>query len=434
MSTQSADAERGLVRVMGRWDLTAVGINQVIGSGVFVLPASIAMLVGVPSSPWPIVLAGFANTLIVLCFAEVSTRFRHAGGPYLYARQAFGSFAGFEVAWMLWLTRLASLAALANALARYLAYFLPGATSGSGRIAVVTVTIGGLALINFLGVRYGSWIVNLFTVSKLVPLLGFVLVGVFFVEPGRFSGFSPSITPGTGEAVLLLMFAFGGYELSTLPASEAQTPRRDMPFALITTIVVVCAIFLSVQLVTVGTLADVASSETPLADAAANFLGPAAGVLLAIGGLISIAGSNAGTMLAGPRVTYAMAVRGQLPAFLAHIHARYRTPGASIWLYAAVAWGLAASGSFEQMAKVSAVARLIFYVATCASVPVLRRQDDDVDGFRIPGGALVPVLAVLMSIAIIFGADRISLISGAVALAVGALLYAVYGRTEAIGA
>ena len=431
MSAQPDDGKRGLVRAMGRWDLTAVGVNQVIGSGIFVLPASVAMLVGVPSSPWPFVLAGVANTLIVLCFAEVSTRFRKTGGPYLYAREAFGSFVGFEVAWMLWLTRLASLAALANALALYLAYFLPGASSGGGRIAVVTVTIGGLALINFLGVRYGSWTVNFFTVSKLVPLLGFVFVGVFFVDPSRFSGFSASITPGTGEAVLLLMFAFGGYELSTLPAGEARTPRRDVPFALLTTIAVVCAIFLSVQLVTVGTLADVASSETPLADAAASFLGPAAGVLLAIGGVISIAGSNAGTMLAGPRVTYAMADRGQLPRFLAHIHARYRTPDASIWIYAAVAWGLAVSGSFEQMAKVSAVARLVFYVATCASVPVLRRKGGDVEGFRLPGGALVPVLAVLSSIAIILGADRVSLVSGGVALGIGALLYAAYGRTAA---
>ncbi len=429
MSEQPEDAQRGLVRAMGRWDLTAVGVNQVIGSGIFVLPASVAMLVGVPSSPWPFVLAGVANTLIVLCFAEVSTRFRNAGGPYLYARQAFGSFVGFEVAWMLWLTRLASLAALANALARYLAYFIPGASSGGGRLAVVTVAIGGLALINFLGVRYGSWTVNIFTVSKLVPLLGFVLVGMFFVDPGNFSGFSPSITAGTGEAVLLLMFAFGGYELSTLPAGEARAPRRDVPFALLTTIGVVCAIFLSVQLVTVGTLAGVASSETPLADAAASFLGPAAGVLLAIGGVISIAGSNAGTMLAGPRVTYAMADRGQLPRVLAHVHERYRTPDVSILLYAAVAWALAASGSFEQMAKVSAVARLMFYVATCASVPVLRRQGGHTEGFRLPGGALVPALAVLTSIAIIFGADRVSLASGAVALIVGALLYAVYGRT-----
>ncbi|HJO02732.1 MAG TPA: APC family permease [Acidobacteriota bacterium] len=434
MGTQPDDEEQGLVRAMGRWDLTAVGVNQVIGSGIFVLPASVAMLVGVPSSPWPFVLAGVANTLIVLCFAEVSTRFRNAGGPYLYAREAFGSFAGFEVAWMLWLTRLASLAALANALARYLAYFLPGASSGAGRLAVVTATIGGLALINFLGVRYGSWTVNFFTVSKLVPLVGFVLAGVFFVDPSRFAGFSTSITPGTGEAVLLLMFAFGGFEVSTLPAGEARTPRRDVPFALLTTIAVVCAFFLSVQLVTVGTLADVASSETPLADAASNFMGPAAGVLMAIGGLISIAGSNAGTMLAGPRVTYAMASRGQLPRFLAHIHARYRTPDASIWLYAAVAWALAASGSFEQMAKVSAVARLVYYVATCAAVPVLRRQGGDTDGFRLPGGALVPALAVLASIAIIFGADRVSLASGAAALVVGGLLYLAYGRTTTAGA
>lgn len=140
MSADSNDG--GLARVLGRWDLTAVGVNQVIGSGIFVLPAAVATLVGVVNSLWPVVYAGIANALIVLCFAEVATRFRRAGGPYVYAREAFGPFVGFEVAWMLWLTRLASLAALANALARYLGFFLPGAGAGPGRVVIVTAVIG----------------------------------------------------------------------------------------------------------------------------------------------------------------------------------------------------------------------------------------------------------------------------------------------------
>jgi len=424
-STSQPDA---LARVMGRWDLTAIGVNQVIGSGIFVLPASVAAIVGLASSPWPWVVAALANLLIVACFAEVSTHFRGAGGPYVYAREAFGPFVGFEVAWMLWLTRLSSLAARANALALYLGYFLPGAAEGAGRIVVVTITIGGLALINLVGVRYGSWTVNLFTVSKLVPIALFIGLGLFALDPAAFTGFAPRLDASTGEAVLLLMFAFGGFELITLPAGEAKTPRRDAPFALLGTIVVCALVFVAVQFVAAGTLPGLADSETPVADAAAVFMGPLGGTLVAIGGLISIAGANAGTMLAGPRVTYALAESGQLPAWFGHVHARFKTPDVSILVYAAVALVLTVSGSFEQMAKVSAVARLMFYLATCAAVPVLRRRPADFDGFRLPGGALVPVLAVGAAGAIVLRADMVSLLAGGGALVVGALLYFVTTR------
>jgi APA family basic amino acid/polyamine antiporter len=429
VSVSAGQGEAGLARVLGRWDLTAIGVNQVIGSGIFVLPASVAALVGAASSPWPFLLAAVANLLIVLCFAEVATRFRRAGGPYVYAREAFGPFVGFEVAWMLWLTRLASLAALANALARYLGYFLPGASVGTGRIVVVSLLIGGLALINLLGVRYGSWTVNFFTVSKLAPLAIFILFGVAAVDRSVFSGFTPTIDAATGEAVLLLlMFAFGGFELITLPAGEAKSPRRDVPFALLSTIGIVCVVFVAVQWVAAGTLPGIATSETPVADAAAVFLGPVGGVRGAIGGLISIAGANAGTMLAGPRVTYALAESGQIPSWFGHVHPRFRTPDVSILLYAGIALALAVSGSFEQMAKVSAVARLLFYLATCAALPVLRRSPAQTDGFRVPGGALVPALAVLVGGAIILGADAVSLLAGAIALVIGAGLYYVASR------
>jgi len=428
LSVPDVNSDGRLSRVLGRWDLTAVGVNQVIGSGIFVLPAAVAALVGVASSVWPFIVAGIANVLIVLCFAEVATRFRRAGGPYVYASEAFGPFVGFEVAWMLWLTRLASLAALANALARYLGYFVPGASVGYGRAATVTVLIGTLALINLLGVRYGSWTVNLFTVSKLVPLLVFVLFGLWAVDRSAFAGFSPTIDAATGEAVLLLMFAFGGFELITLPAGEARSPRRDVPFALLSTIGIVCLVFVAVQYVTAGTLPGVAASETPVADAAAVFLGPLGGMLVAIGGLVSIAGANAGTMLAGPRVTYALAESGQVPGWFGHVSERFRTPDVSIVIYAAIALGLALSGSFEQMAKVSAVARLIFYLATCAAVPVLRRHTAEVEGFRLPGGPIIPALAVLVAAAIIMGADAVSLASGGVALVIGAVLYRLAAR------
>jgi len=413
-----------LIRAMGRWDLTAVGVNQVIGSGIFVMPAAVAAAVGIASSPLPWVAAGIANALIVLCFAEAGTRFREAGGPYAYARTAFGPFVGFEVAWMMWVTRVVSQAALANALALYVGRFWDGAAQGVGRLLVVTIALGTLAAINLAGVRYGSMVINFFTVTKLAPLFLFIVVGLFYIEPQSFEGAFDLSRGGFGAAVLMLMFAFGGYELISIPAGEARSPRRDAPKALFLTIGIVCAIYVLVQLIAAGTLAALDTSDTPLADAAEMFGGSSFGVLIAIGALLSIAGSNAGSMLAGPRITFALGEKRQLPSFFAHVHARFRTPDVSILIYTGVAMALAYSGTFAELATLSAVARIVFYMATCAAVPILRRRiAAPDDAFELPGGILIPALALIVCVAILFGASQANLIGGAIALIVGAIFY-----------
>jgi len=424
-----------LVRAMGRWDLTAVGVNQVIGSGIFVMPAAVAAAVGVASSPLPWIAAGIANALIVLCFAEAGTRFREAGGPYVYAYKAFGPFVAFEVAWMMWVTRVVSQAALANAFALYVGRFSglsesgtrflfnEGATGGGGRILVVLLILGTLAVINLAGVRYGSWVINFFTVTKLVPLLLFLAVGLFYIEPGNFDGMLDIGAGDLAAAVLMLMFAFGGYELIGIPASESRSPRRDAPRALLLTIGIVCAVYVLVQLVAAGTLPGLAASETPLADSAEMFMGPAFGVLIAIGGLLSIAGSNAGSMLAGPRLTFAMGQKGQLPSIFAHVHPRFRTPDVSILVFAAIAFALALTGTFAQLATLSAVARIAFYMATCAAVPVLRRKVEAPDNaFELPGGVLIPALALIVSFAILASAAWADLQTGSAGAGIRGLI------------
>ncbi len=218
---------------------------------------------------------------------------------------------------------------LANALALYLGYFWPGATEGVGRALVLTATIVGLAAINFVGVRYGSWTVNFFTIGKLLPLAIFILLGFFFIDGERFTGFQQMKLEGFGQAILLLIFAYGGYELISVPAGEAQSPRAHVPQALLMTIGVAGTIFCLVQVVAVGTLPGLTESETPLADAAALFLGPLGGTLIALGGLISIAGANSGSMLAAPRMTFALGEGGQLPGVFAHVHGRFRGPSRS---------------------------------------------------------------------------------------------------------
>ncbi len=225
-NNQTTSSGPTLLRALGQWDLTAIGVNQVIGAGIFVLPAAVAALVGQAASPMIWIAAAAANAIIILSFAEAGSRFRDAGGPYLYAKEAFGPFVGFEVAWMMVLTRVASQGALAAAFTLYVGYFWKGATEGFGRVLVITALLTLLAIINLRGVRQGSWTVNFLTVGKLLPLIVFALLGLWHVDWSRFGGLMQPKLDGVGQAVLLLMYAFGGYELITIPAGEARSPRK----------------------------------------------------------------------------------------------------------------------------------------------------------------------------------------------------------------
>src|SRR4051812_45754312 len=223
-----------LRRELGRWDLTAIGINQVIGGAVFAMPAALAALVG-GWSPILIVGVGVASLLIAATFAEVGSRFDATGGPYLYTRAAFGRFAAFEVGWMQWFTRVASWASVINVLVASLGFYWPALTAGVARTALLTAIIAGLAMINVLGIRQSAWVVNALTIGKLLPLALFILVGVTALVKGGFEIHELPSLADLSNSALLLIFAFGGYEVIPVPAGESKDPRRTVPFALIMT-------------------------------------------------------------------------------------------------------------------------------------------------------------------------------------------------------
>jgi APA family basic amino acid/polyamine antiporter len=417
-----------LKRELGRWDLTAIGVNQVIGSAVFALPAALAARAG-PWSPWMVAAVGVASMLIALSFAEVASRFDGTGGPYLYTRAAFSRFAAFEVGWMMWFTRVASWAAVINVLVSSLGFYWPVLTTGSSRAILITTIIAALAAINIRGIRQSSFVVNVLTAGKLVPLVVFIAAGLFFVDWTRLR---LSATPSLAElsaSGLLLIFAFGGYEIVPVPGGEARNPRRDVPFALIMTIIIVTAVMTLAQIVAVGTFPGLGASKTPLADAALLFLGGAGAAMITLGAIFSTSGNNMGGALSGSRNLFALAEQGDLPAFFGRVHPAFRTPVNAILVTAGVALVLALSGTFQSMAAVSAISRLLVYVATCASM--LRLRSSRFEGvvtpplFVVPFGPIVPVAAIAIAMTIVAGATPIQLRNGAAALVVGAILYAL---------
>src|SRR5687768_1287801 len=209
--TAPATSATGLRRVVTRWELVGIAINDVIGSGVYLLPAAAAALLG-PASLWAVLLAGGAVLLLVLCFAEAASHFDEPGSGYVYTREAFGPFVGFEVGWMTWLARVASVASLSNGFAQAMTFIWPGAGDGLTRVFMVALPLGLVTWINIVGVKQGARVAAGFTVAKLVPLLVLVIFGIFAVEWGRIFPVPAPDSAKFGEAALLLLFAYAGFE------------------------------------------------------------------------------------------------------------------------------------------------------------------------------------------------------------------------------
>jgi APA family basic amino acid/polyamine antiporter len=428
MTQTSAPATVGLRRELGRWDLTAIGINQVIGGGIFLIPAALAGEIGA-WGPIAFLAVGLTSLLVGLCFAEVGSRFDSTGGPYLYTRAAFGRLAGFEVGWMQWFTRVTSQASNANGIALALGFYWPAMTGGAGRALLLAGLITALAAINVRGIRQSAWVVNALTIAKLVPLAIFIGVGVFFMRTGLLAPLPAVTWRQAAAAALLLNFAFGGFDVIPVPAGESTNPRRHVPFALVMTIVSVTLIMALAQMVTAGTLPGLAAAKTPMADAALLFMGGGGALLIGVGSILSMTGNNAGHILTGSRMLYALAENRELPAFFGRIHRTWRTPANAIVFTSLVALALALSGSFAKLAAASAVARLITYAGACASTLALRQARFTTivrpPTFVIRFGPVVPLLAVLISLAVLAGASWEQMTTGAAALVAGAVLFGV---------
>ncbi|MEO8193534.1 MAG: APC family permease [Gemmatimonadales bacterium] len=390
-------AERpSLIRAIGRWALTAAIINGVIGSGVFGLPAPVAAFAG-EWSPVTVLIAGFGIFVIVLCFAEVGSRFDGAGGPYLYTRTVFGPAVGFQIGWLHIWTRLLSCAAVLNVLSSYLSPLVPWAGSPVGRASVMIFTMTLVTVVNVIGVKQAAWTVSAFTIAKLLPLALLIVLGLFQLD-AEVIATQRVVEPKWTEAVLLLMFAYGGFESGVVAGSESRDPKRDTSFALITAMLLITLIYCLVQLVVVGVLPHAASSKAPVAETLGAILGPSGLLVGSVAVIISVYGWLTGFSLMGSRIVYSMASEGELPKVLSRVHATTRTPQVAIVVNSAIGLGLGLSSNFGQLATFGAIARLGIYIATCAALIALRRKSGIPQTFSAPAGIAMAVIGILFCI------------------------------------
>jgi APA family basic amino acid/polyamine antiporter len=388
----------GLVRTIGRWSLTALMINSIIGSGVFGLPSVVAGHLG-RWAPMAYLIAGVGIALIAGCLSEVASQFQETGGPYLYARETQGRFWGIQIAWLTWLSRIAAGSGTANLFTTYLGQLIPGATQPVYRAMILTVLIGVLAVANYVGVRSGTRVSDFFTATKVLLLVIFIGAGLGWLK--IHGGVTAAPLPHAIEVkdwletVLVLVYAYGGFEAVLLATGELRDPRHDAPVALLAGLAVVAVIYALVQVVVSGTLADPAASQRPLAESAGHIFGARAAAATAVGALVSIYGYLSANMLHTPRLTFALAERGDFPTIFGQVHERFQTPYVSILLYAVLLLVFTLWGNFRWNITLSAIARLFTYSSVAIALLILRHKRPEADAFRLPAGRVLSVAAIL---------------------------------------
>ena len=419
-----------LVRGIRRWDLVALGINCIIGAGIFGLPSRVFAIAG-PASVIAYLICASSVFIIATCFAEVSSRFTETGGPYLYARRAFGPLIGFEIGWLRWLSGLASFAANVHLLVDYLAFIWAGAGDQLVRAVVVALLTALLTAINIIGVRTTASASNVFAVAKLLPLLFLVTFGLFAMDVQRLAITEAPDVRQLSTSVLLLVHAFTGFESIGIPAGEVKEPQRTVPFALFTVLGIVGLLYVAIQAVCIGTLPDLATSVRPLADAGARVFGLGGGALISAAAVVSIIGNLNAQLLVTPRTLYAMAEQRQLPRAFARVNQRFRTPHTAILLSSAVILGFALSGTFVELLRISVISRLLVYTSTCAAVPFLRRRGDAPPAlFTAPWGITLTTASLGICAWLMANSSFGEAVAIAALAAVGLVLYVLHGATS----
>jgi basic amino acid/polyamine antiporter, APA family len=333
----------------------------------------------------------------------------------------------------MWLTRLAGFATLAHVFVAYLGYFWAPAESGLPRAAIIIALVVVLTIINLIGVKQSARASDIFTVSKLIPLLVFVAVGLFFISPSRFTLAARPNLGSFSAAVFILIYAFSGFEAVLVNSGEIRQPQRVIPFALMVALGASVVLFLLIQVVCIGTLPQLAGSERPLADASNTFLGALGPAMISAGALIGIFGTLNVIMLACTRLPFAMATQGQLPVALARVHRGFRTPHVSILVSAAAVLLLALPGTFIYALKFTVITRVIVYASTCVALPVLRRRArmavpirnlGETASFEAPAGMLISIVCVILCLWLLANSGWRETRDVAIATTLGLAIYA----------
>lgn len=416
---ETSESLRRQLTVVGLWLLA---INGMIGAGIFGVPAKTFALAG-EFSPWIFVICAILIAPIMLSFGELASSFRSTGGPMLFVGMAYGPFAGFQAGWGYYVARITAYSANMNLMVLSVGFFWPAAADPTPRLvlmAIASVIIIGLNIVN---AKATMGYLGIITLLKLSPLVALALYGLFTWDGAAFESISqvPS-APDLGAALLLVIYAYVGFESSTVPAGESKDPQRDMHRALVLALVVASALYALIQLAAQQLVPDLASSDGPLLAAGEAWLGPIGASIVAIGIVTSVGGNLISSTFSSARISYRMGLDGYLPTWFSALNVTYATPIYSVLFFGIAGFLLSASGSFAYLAVLSVFTRLMLYLACFVSMPAVRRNGDE-NAYRLPGGWIIPGLAVLVCLGLLTQVSMSSVLATFGLLAVGTVLY-----------
>ncbi len=418
------DLQEKLPRSLGVWAIWLLVVNGMVGAGIFGLPSGAAKLAG-DFSPVVFLLCAILILPVLLCFAELASYFRSTGGPARYATEAFGPFLGFQAGWIFYVARAIAFSANSVLMVDSIGYFWPTAAQGTTRILLLALICGGLTLVNVIGAVRAVRSLAVLTVLKFAVLIGLVIIGLamFGGEVVRQVSWQPPTGSDMGAVIVLLIYAYVGFEQAVVPAGEARNPARDMPRGLLLGLAGVAVLYVLIQMVSMAVVPDIATSTTPLLDVAATLLGPLGAALLMLGVVASVGGNLVSTTFTTPRLSYSLSLDGSLPHWFGRVHSGFMTPANSIVFYGLLSFTMAVFGSFLWLAASSVMTRLILYILTCAAVPILRPKRATADAFVLPLGYLIPLLGILACGWLMLNSNWKSALLTAGFVVLGALLY-----------
>jgi len=401
-----------LKRELRFFDVLCLGINAIIGSGIFLFPGIMMQQVG-PASIFAFLGTGVLLIPVALCFAQLSARVRATGGPCLYAEEAFGPWAGFGVGWICWITNIFSFAAVANAVSSYMGHFWAPLGSIVATKLIAAVVILALGILNYRGVKPAARTTDFFTILKIIPLALFVIVGFFYIDPSRFVPLAPNGFGSMGSALFLAFFAFQGFEVVPVLAGESKNPERDMPRATLASLLGVLFFYMLIQAVAVGTFPGLSGSEKPLSEAASTFMGPLAAVV-ALGAIISTVGFTTGAALGGPRYLYALGGTHCFPKSILGVHSRFATPHVAIAIHTLIVLIVAMGIDFIRLVDLANIAVGIQYITACACA------------WKILKKPFLPILGMVIVLWLSSQAQTEEIITGVAVIGFGYVLAFLY--------
>lgn len=426
--TRTAISESLLRREIGKIGVATLAMNGVVGSGIFALPA-VAIASAGYFSPWIVVLCGILVLSVALTLARIAGFFEVTGGPIVYTTHAFGRFVGFQTGWLIYMSRVAAIAASANLIVSHAAALWSPLASGGAMIAGTAAYITIATILNVAGVRTGMAAIYVISVLKLAPLFLLILIGLPSVEWSLVAGAEVLEPEPLGQTMLIMMYAFIGFEFSLISAGETRSARAEIPKVLVRTVVAIAVFYTLIQLVAVSVAPNLGRSEAPLIEVARMLMGPLGALVLGLGVVFSVGGGSLTSFLLAPRLTFALSRDGSLPAWFGKVSERNGAPVNSILFFGLLSMVMAVGQTFVWLIALSTFIRLVTYLLCIASLPVIERTVPSQPGqFRLPGGLAIPAAGLVLTIWLISHSTADKFMIAGLMIAVGTLIFWLSSR------